>query len=311
MAPNQQPKWAFIINPVAGAGMALTIEKELKDQLKKREISAKRVRTEHKGHASELAKELAQEGFTYIVAVGGDGTLNEMASELVSFPQVTLGLIPAGTGNDFSQILGFPEKFEAKHWDLFFDANTHGLDVGRCNGNLFFNGMGLGFDAQVASENYSPEGEVKQGGKGKYIWHILKNLLFFKEQKMHITTENQQSTALCFMQTIAIGRRFAGDFLITPQAYADDGLLDVCLVKKINLFKRLSILLMVPKGTHISDDKVHYYKTPKITVEMDKKAPYHLDGELFFDSRFEIDIIEEKPMIIFNPKGEHFFTQNQ
>ena len=128
---------------------------------------------------------------------------------------------------------------------------------------------------------------------------------------MHITTENQQSTELCFMHTIAIGRRFAGDFLITPQAYANDGLLDICLVKKINLFKRLSILLMVPKGTHISEAKVHYYKTPKITVEMDNKAPYHLDGELFFDSRFEIDIIDEKPKIIFNPQGENFFTKSQ
>jgi len=306
---NQQPDWAFIINPVAGAGIALEVEKELQKQLKQRDIAAEIVFTARKGHASELAKELANSNYKYIVAVGGDGTFNEMASELVKHPQCTMGHIPAGTGNDFAQIIGLPAKFDDSYWDIFFEAKTHKLDVGRCNGKLFFNGMGLGFDAQVAAENYSPTGEVKQGGKGKYIWHILKNLLFFKEQKMQITTDNQNTTELCFMQTVAIGRRFAGDFFITPEAYADDNLLDVCLVKKLNLFQRLSILLKVPKGTHITNPNVHYYKTPELIVETDKKVPFHLDGELFFDTRFEIDILQEKPSIIFNSSGNNFFSK--
>jgi len=306
---SSKSKWAFIVNPVAGNGASLIVEKELRIQLKKRNIVAEIVKTKRNGHASELAKELAQKNYNYIVAVGGDGTFNEVASELVNFPDCILGLIPAGTGNDFAQIIGFSNHFIQKDWDTFFEANIHTIDVGRCNGNLFFNGMGLGFDAQVASENYIAPNEVKSGGKGKYIWHILKNLLFFKEQKMLISTKGQENEALCFMHTIAIGRRFAGDFFITPDAYADDNLLDICLVKKINLFERLAILLKVPKGTHINNPKVDYYKTEKLTISLKEKVAYHLDGELFFDTKFEIDIIEHKPKIIINKNGNPFFSK--
>lgn len=302
-------KWGFIINPIAGNGKALEVEKALRDQLKNRDISAELVHTKKKGHASDLALELAQKGFLHIVAVGGDGTFNEVARVLVDFPNCTLGLIPAGTGNDFAQILGMHLDFKPEDWDIFFNVNVHSLDVGRCNGNLFFNGMGLGFDAQVAAENYVSPDEVKLGGKGKYVWHILKNLLFFREQKMQISSDNQQKTELCFMHTIAIGRRFAGDFFITPEAYADDGLLDVCMVKKLNLIERLKILLQVPKGTHISHPKVTYYKTDKLVIELENEVPYHLDGELFFDSHFEIDILEHKPKIIYKPNGSHFFSK--
>ena len=175
METSNKPKWAFIINPVAGNGRSLLVEQELNKQLKERNINTKIVKTQHTGHARQLAKELATQDFTHIVAVGGDGTLNEMAGALIDYPQCTMGLIPAGTGNDFAQIPGLPTQFEQKDWDMFFEANTHPIDVGRCNGNLFFNGMGLGFDAQVAAENYTAPGEVKRGGTSLKIYCFLKN----------------------------------------------------------------------------------------------------------------------------------------
>ena len=243
--------------------------------------------------------------------MGGDGTLNEMASSLVDYPQCILGIIPAGTGNDFAQIPGWSERFNQKDWDVFFESNIHPIDVGRCNGNLFFNGMGLGFDAQVAAENYIAPGELKQGGKGKYIWHILKNLLFFKERKMNITANGEQNKSVCFLNTISIGRRFAGDFFLTPTAYADDGLLDVCMVNKLNLFERLVILLKVPRGEHVSHPKVKYYQSKKIIIEVDSKSAYHLDGELFFDNHFEIDILPGKLNFIYNPSAKHYFLNTK
>ena len=309
MEKSTKGKWAFVINPVAGGGKSLIVEKELRKQLKQGNIEAEIFTTLHKAHAAELAKELAEKDFNYIVAVGGDGTVNEMASVLVDFPQINMALIPAGTGNDFAQIIGMSEHFEQKDWDILFEAKTHNVDVGRCNGNLFFNGMGLGFDAQVAAENYSPDGEVKQGGKGKYIWHILKNLLFFKEQKMSITTKGETSTNICFLNTISIVRRFAGGFYLTPKAYADDALLDVCMVDKINLLQRLSILLKVPKGEHLSHPKVHYYQSNKISIELEKEVAYHLDGELFFDKKFEIDILPSKISFIYNPGQANYFSK--
>lgn len=109
------------------------------------------------------------------------------------------------------------------------------------------------------------------------------------------------------MNTISIGRRFAGGFYITPKAIADDGLLDVCVVGRLNFFQRLNILLQVPKGTHLSHKKVSYYQSNKLTMEVEKESAYHLDGELFFDSKFEIDIMPEKLNIIYNYSGDHYF----
>lgn len=301
-------QWAFITNPVAGNGHSLEVEKELIIQLKKRNIDARLVRTEQKNHGKTLAKELAEQGFKTIVAVGGDGTFNEVGSALTEFPEVIAGLIPAGTGNDFAQIIGQNEKFAEKDWDIFFEANTRKLDVGRCNGNLFFNGMGLGFDAQVASENYITPDQVKERSKNLYIWHILKNLLFYRERIFKTSTNGEMHETLGFMNTISIGRRYAGGYLITPKALANDGLFDVCMVGKLSLPERLNILLKVPEGKHLSHKKVTYYTTPKMRIEVNQESAYHLDGELFFDTHFEIEILPGKLTIIYNPNGNHFFS---
>lgn len=143
-----------------------------------------------------------------------------------------MGIIPAGTGNDFIQILGFPDRFEEHHLDIFFKKNTIAMDVGSVNSLTFLNGMGLGFDAEVAAQNYSEEETVKPGSKNKYIWHILKTLLFFQEKRMTVLSNGNHDEADCFINTISIGRRFAGGFFLTSEATANDGLLDVCSIKK-------------------------------------------------------------------------------
>ncbi|MBT3421602.1 MAG: hypothetical protein HN431_02240, partial [Bacteroidetes bacterium] len=251
-------KWIFIINPIAGNGYGEEIKSILEKKVAEYNIPAEYVTTERKGHAGELSKKYADLGYKYIIAVGGDGTVNEVFTPIINRKDIISGAIPAGTGNDFIQLLGFPNRFTEENWKTFFDLNTKLMDVGHCNGNYFLNGMGLGFDAQVAAENYAEPGVVKEGGKNKYIWHIVKTLLFFKEIKMKIVGGENAGETDCFINTISIGRRFAGGFYLTPKALADDGLLDVCMIKKLNLLQRLKILMQVPKGTHIHDPKVNY-----------------------------------------------------
>jgi YegS/Rv2252/BmrU family lipid kinase len=235
--------------------------------------------------------------------------MNEVARPLIGQDGVVTGLIPAGTGNDFIQILGFPDRFSEEHWDIFFEKTTIKMDVGRVNGLYFLNGMGLGFDAQVASKNYVEPGEVaKGGGKGKYLWHIVSTLLFYRESKARIRSRDQDQESSCFMNTIANGRRFAGDFMLTPDATANDGLLDICMIRKVNLLQRFRILPMVPKGTHINDPKVENYQTEKISVDFGAKVPFHVDGELYFDTTFEVDLLPRALRIIYNPGGKHFFN---
>jgi diacylglycerol kinase (ATP) len=309
---NENEHWVFIVNPTSGGGYGKVLLPELEERVKKQPISAKIIETEFHGHASEIAKSYLEKGFTHFIAVGGDGTMNEVAEPLIGNTRVTLGLVPAGTGNDFIQILGFPDRFSDEHWDILFTKTPRiKMDVGMVNGRHFLNGMGLGFDAQVAAENYVQPGEVAKGsGKGKYIWHILKTLLFYKEKKVQIYSKGTCTDTDCFINTIAVGRRFAGSFFLTPRAIANDGLLDVCMIKKLNLLQRLKILTMVPKGSHVNDPKVDYYQTEKIQVHFGQEVPYHVDGELFFDTIFEVESIPSAVNIIFNPSGTHFFDQS-
>jgi diacylglycerol kinase (ATP) len=302
-------KWVFIINPVAGNGSAKLLIPRLELMLTQKMIDADLVFTERPGHATELSSVYYEKGTDYIIGVGGDGTLNEIARPLINKKNVTIGIVPAGTGNDFIQILGFPNRFEEKDWETFFRAEVKEMDVGLCNGMIFLNGMGLGFDAQVAAENYTSTGEVKKGWKYKYIWHIVKTLLFFREKKMIFSDGSGRNETDCFINTIANGRRFAGGFFLTPNALADDGLMDVCMIKRLSLSERFNILLKVPHGTHISDKRVNYYQTSEIKLEFSEKVPFHVDGELNYAKEFDVKMIPRALRTIYNPDGNHYFRR--
>jgi diacylglycerol kinase (ATP) len=308
---DQQRKWVFIINPIAGNGYANTLANKIREMIAIYGLDADLVFTERKGHATELSELYASRGYNFIIGVGGDGTMNEIASPLVFREGITVGLIAGGTGNDFIQITGFPDRFEQKDWDMFFKANVIEMDAGKCNGKIILNGMGLGFDAKVASENYTESGEVKPGGKIKYVWHILKTLLFYREQKMKMTCNGSTFETGCFMNTVANGRRFAGAFYLTPKALANDSLLDICAIKKLGLFQRLRILTMVPSGSHINDPRVDYYQTDRLSIEFPSSVPYHVDGEVFYASHFEIGVLPRALRIIYNPEGKNFLNVAQ
>jgi len=308
MSSKPEKKWAFIVNPIAGNGLGKSLIPALNQVIHRHAVCAEVVVTERKGHASELVQYFFEKGFQNFVAMGGDGTVNEVIMPLLNQEDIILGVIPAGSGNDFIQILGFPDRFEEMDWSIFFKQHVISMDTGICNGMPFVNGMGLGFDAQVAAENYTKPGEVKKGGKNKYLWHILKTLLFYKEKEIILESDGKRIEKKCFINTIANGRRFAGGFYLTPKAIANDGLLDVCNIEKLRLFERLRLLPKVPKGTHLSEHKVNYYQTDKITIEFEQKVPYHLDGELYFGFRFDVKIIPRALHFIYNPEGNHFFS---
>lgn len=307
MSAGKEEKWIFIVNPIAGNGFGKTMVREIERKIKDFQIAGEVILTEGPGHASEIARIYAEKGARYIIAVGGDGTMNEVARSLINNSNITTGIIPAGSGNDFIQITGFPGRFTENDWEIFFRKNEIATDIGIVNNTVFLNGMGLGFDAEVAARNYTEEGKVRKGGKDKYIWHIVSTLLFFKEKRMVVVTENEHLERDCFINTVAIGRRFAGGFFLTPEAIANDGLLDVCSIKKLNLYHRFRLLLKVPKGSHITDKRVKYFRTPSIDLEFPGKVPYHVDGELYFSSTFNIRVIQGGINIIYNPDGDHYF----
>ncbi len=304
-------KWVFIVNPIAGNGYAREVIDEITKRCKEHKIDHDIVLTAGKKHATELAKQYADKGYDHIIAVGGDGTINETANGITGRAGITFGVIAAGTGNDLIQIMGYNNHFQEEDWDAFFRQETISMDVGVCNGNYFYNGMGLGFDAQVAAENYTEDDthDVKRGSKNKYLWHILKTIVLYKEKSMSVIADGVKKETLCFMNTVSIGRRFAGSFFLCPEALANDGLLDICAIKQLSIPGRLKVFMHVPKGTHVGMKSVNYYQTDHLEIEFREKVPYHLDGELYFDSKFKISLISGGLKVIYNSKGKHYFKK--
>jgi len=303
---DQKQKWVFIINPVAGNGFGLSQADKIKEMIDKYDLDADVVYTERRGHASELSKEYAQNGYKYIIAVGGDGTFNEVAAPLVFNKDVITGQISGGTANGTNEIAGFPDRFHEKDWESFFKANVISMDVGLCNEKIFFfTGVQFGLAVQVAQKfNESREAGKKQN----YLWLVLKTILFFKEKRMIVISEGKRTETDCFINTVSNGARtYAKSFLLTPTAIANDGLLDICSIMKLSLPQRIRILLSVPKGTHLKDKKVQYYQTPKLSLEFPVNVPFHADGEIFYAQHFELSVIHDGLNLIYNPEGDHHF----
>jgi diacylglycerol kinase family enzyme len=169
--------------------------------------------------------------------------------------------------------------------------------------------MGLGFDAQVAYENYHMEngGEVRRGRKSKYTWHIVKNLLWYSEKPMRVTMHGRTEERRTFLNTIANGRRLAGGLMLTPRAYADDGLLDYCSTDPLSVPMRFRQLMAVQKQTHLSQPVFHYAQIDRIGFEFDGESPAHLDGEVVFARTYTIDLVPRALRTIIDPRGGHYF----
>lgn len=301
--------WVFIVNPIAGLGYGAACAQTVREMVQRHAVAGEVVLTRGKGHASELAAEYAARGFTRIIGVGGDGTMNEVIQPLVGREGVVFGGVPAGTGNDFIHVLGFPDRFTEADWQTLLRGQTARMDAGRCNGRCFINGMGLGFDAHVAAENYRVDdsGQAVRGKGSNYMWMIIKAILTYREKTMRVTLDGQTETRKGFLNTIANGRRLAGGMYLTLRALADDGLLDVCMCDALSLPMRFKELLSVTRRTHLADPVMRYHQTRSIRFEFDAEVPAHADGELFFASSFDIDVVPGALRTIYNPTGEHYF----
>jgi len=299
-AMKHKGKWGFIVNPAAGRGAAagyMTVVREAIARLGLRAVIAV---TEGRRHAEALASRLVSDGCDPIIAVGGDGTVNEVANGIIG-RDVTLGVVPAGSGNDFIHALGFPARFSRTDWALLCRADAIEMDVGLCNDRYFVNGMGFGFDAQVAASR------EREGARRGYLLHILKHLLRYRPRLVRVVVNGQVHRRRCFLKTIGIGRRFGGGYYLTAQAVANDGVFDVCTVDDLSLLQRARLLPRVPRGTHVSDPVVEYFRTDRLEIEADEELPYHLDGEIFRGASFCVRILPRKLRVIYNPAGEHYF----
>jgi len=275
----------YLLNPNAGRGLGRRIAAELPARLESRGLAGRIVPTDGPGHATRLAREAAEAGARWIVAVGGDGTAHEVVNG-VAGSAASFGLLPMGTGNDLAMALGIPADLDASI-DALAGSREARIDLGRFDDRWFVNSLGLGFEAQVTIESTRV---TRLRGFSVYLWAVLKALTRLRCPDLEIRIDGREVTGRHVLVCIGNGPRVGGGFLLTPDAVNSDGVFDLCLVDAMT---RLRVLRTLPKaiaGTHVTAPGVHMTRGRVIEFRSRDGFPFHADGEVVDASRHELRV---------------------
>ncbi len=283
----------FIINPSAGKHKNLkTLENDIKNLFPQAEI----IYTKYAGHAKELALEASLKNYKTVIAVGGDGTINEVTQGLVK-SNTALGIIPCGSGNGFARLIKMPLKDTKKCLEIIKANKTKLIDVGVAGGEYFLNVAGLGFDAVIAQKFALS----KRRGKLPYFKIGIREFFNYKPLKYNLTFQDGMQTEISPMCiAFANGNQYGSDFIIAPRADFDDGLLEMVLIKPANIFK---LLLGFPNffKEGLSPVKLTENKSiKKVEIKAAEPFAYHIDGEprTSADGRIKISVVPAALKII-------------
>ena len=268
----------IIYNPVAGNGLGETVFHTVEAELKRRGIDFTGVRSAYAGHAIELAKHAIEDKRECVVAIGGDGTVREVASALFG-SDIPLCIIPSGTGNDMVRPLGIPHEPIAA-LDVALTAPVRKMDALRVNGELCFNIAGFGFDVDVLDyvEIYKKK---MQNGQMAYLRGLFAAISRGKLRRTKFTWSEGEAEMDVLLCAVGNGTHFGGGMFITPKADPFDGLMDVCILHDVNILRLLMLMTNLRNGKHIRSTKhVMYFRTTKLTAECEPASRLDIDGEV-------------------------------
>jgi diacylglycerol kinase (ATP) len=265
----------FIINPVSGGKNKSKIPTLIDSFLDKSKFNANFCYTEYIGHAAELAEEAAQKNFDVITAVGGDGTINEVATVVMKYSKI-LAIIPQGSGNGLARFLKIPMS-PSKAIALINTYKVDCIDTGKLNGRFFFNIAGIGFDAHISAAFANNK---TRGLKG-YVSMFLKEMTNYKSQEYAIEIDGVVYHKKAFAVSIANSSQYGNNVFISPKSSATDGLLDVCIVKSFPLYQLPVLVYQMIRATTHRSNLVEIIRGKHIKITRPKEDSIHLDGEAF------------------------------
>jgi YegS/Rv2252/BmrU family lipid kinase len=306
----KQTQWLVIINPNAGNGKGKKDLERISGLLEREGIGFSARITGKKTEATDLAREAIENGYRKIMVVGGDGTLNEVINgiflqDVCPTAEITVALIPVGTGNDWGRMFGIPLIYEGAI--KVIKENKRMLhDIGFItyfNGNnqlkrYFINIAGLGFEAMVVSRTN------KQKDKGRsnaaiYFYNLLSSLISYRKETALIEIDGIKSTARVFSINVGNGRYCGGGMRQTPDALPDDGLLDITVIKEMGRIEIIRNLKLLYDGTILSHPKVDGYRSTNLRVSCEKLLYAEADGESLGHTPVEFGIIPSAINIIY------------
>lgn len=287
---------AFIVNPKAGTNLQRHIRDSVDKHLNHRRFSHGIWRTEYAGHAAVLAKQAIEEAYEIVVAVGGDGSINEVASVLFG-TDVVLGIVPAGSGNGLAMHLGYGRDVD----DAVRKINTaeiRPIDVGLMNGQPFINIAGIGFDGLVSN--------LMKGSNWRgFIPYFLKSVkagLQYTPRECRIEFDDRVLTEKCFIISIANGPMWGYNFQIAPNAQLDDGFFEVVIMKEAPRWQYFAVVPSTLNGKIYEAEFVEHFTARRVKIIAEGKNYIHLDGEgMALEGELEFEI-KPKSLKILMPK---------
>lgn len=293
----------FVLNPVAGMRRApgkivSLLRRELRDSLWDFDI----ILTERRGHGYYLAKDAVKQGYELVVAIGGDGTVKEVASGLVH-TGVALGIIPTGSGNGLARDLRIPLNLKGACRALLRGSRRE-VDTGVINGKYFFSTAGLGFDARIGLL-YNQRGKRRRRGVLPYFYIGVKEYFLYQPELLQMRIDRDNIRVSPLLITIANCRQYGGGAQIAPRAKIDDGLLDLCILRNLSLLQALIKLPKLFTGKIDSIPQMDYYQIAQTEIIREKPGPIHMDGDPFIEApQLKVSILP-RSLVVWAPSEKN------
>ena len=289
-------KIVFIMNPISGTGNKASIPHLIDSILDKDRFDYEIRTTERAGHASEIASEAKDAHVDIVVAVGGDGTVNEVARAIVH-SDTALGILPCGSGNGLARHLMHPMNLK-KSLEIINYGEIHDLDYGVINGYPFFCTCGMGFDAFV-SMKFAESGKR---GPISYAENILKEGLKYKPETYTLEDETGTKQYKAFLISCANASQYGNNAYIAPQASMSDGLIDVIIMVPFDVLEAPQVSFDMFNKTLDKHSKIKTFRCKKLHITRTQPGVIHYDGDPVMTGA-DIDVhLEEKGIkMIVNP----------
>ncbi len=305
-------RYKIILNPTAGAGNGKKALPEIENHLKRLKLDYELASTEYTGHAVELASQAVRDGFEVVVAAGGDGTVNEVLNGLIQAResgkyQPALGVLSVGRGNDFAGSVNIPEEIEAGCQALAMDQRRK-IDIGRVRGEeltdwrYFANCVGVGFDAVTTIEVHRLP---RLGGFLGFMIAVLKTIFLYNHPPLaEIQYDGETISQRSLLISIMNGRRLGGGFYMAPDSKPDDGLLDLCIARKMSSLRILAMIPYFTKGTQATQPEIITGRTARVKITaQDGPLPAQTDGEIISTKGrwLEIEVVSRMIEVVYQP----------
>ena len=286
MTVAEKKKILFIINPKSGIQNKKKLSRLVEKKIDHDRYDVYIKRTAYSGHAAELAASAVKEGYDVVVAAGGDGTVNEVASSLVH-SNTALGVIPCGSGNGFARHLGIPVDM-AKSIEFINEAEPLDIDYGTLNGVPFFCACGVGFDALV-SNDFAKE---KHRGLATYVQKTLEDWVNYKPEVYEVTADSVKKKYKAFLIACGNASQYGNNAYITPYASMRDGLLSVSVMEPFTAVEVPFIVTQLFSNSIYKNSRVTTFSTHKLTIKRKYDGPVHYDGEpAIMDAVLDIEVV--------------------